>query len=197
MSSEESENHTFNAGEPSSEGSPENSSASDNQDIPVESADAIDAELADIINGASESSDGELAELTRERDSYLEASRRVQAEFENYRKQVAKRETDSRARANESLVSELLPILDACDAALANGAEQVQPISSALFGALEKQGLEKLEPANAPFDPEQHEAVMQSDEETDEAGPVVSEVLRAGYVWKGRVIRPAMVQVKG
>ena len=59
--------------------------------------------------------------MTAERDQYLDASRRLQAEFENYRKAVAKREVEAQERANESLVSEILPVLDACDGALATG----------------------------------------------------------------------------
>ncbi len=59
---------------------------------------------------------------------------------------------------------------------------------------LEKQGLTKVAPEGAPFDPNHHEAVAH---EPGEGDPVVAEVLRPGYVWKGRVLRPAMVRVRG
>ncbi len=138
----------------------------------------------------------DLERVSPERDEYLDSLRRLQAEFENYRKAVAKREADAKARANDGLVLELLPVLDACDGAAANDIEAVAPVQAALMSALERQGLEKLVPTGEAFDPEQHEAVIH--EEGDGAdGPVVAEVLRVGYGWKGRVVRPAMVKVRG
>lgn len=137
-----------------------------------------------------------LAAIVQERDDYLDGMRRLQAEFENYRKAVAKREVEARERANETLVAELLPILDACDGAVDNEIEGVAPIRAALTEALTKQGLDRIDPVDAPFDPEQHEAVMHQPGEGD-GGPVVSAVLRVGYSWKGRTLRAAMVQVSG
>ncbi|MEM7340211.1 MAG: nucleotide exchange factor GrpE [Actinomycetota bacterium] len=138
----------------------------------------------------------DLERVTDERDQYLDASRRLQAEFENYKKAVVKREADARERANESLVTEILPVLDACDGAVANGAADVEPVRSALMGALAKQGLDRIDDAESPFDPSRHDAVIhEPDDEAD--GPVVAEVMRAGYSWKGRVVRPAMVRVRG
>jgi molecular chaperone GrpE len=138
----------------------------------------------------------DLETVVGERDSYLDALRRLQADFENYRKAVAKREIEARERANEGLVSELLPILDACDGAVDNGVTDVLPVRTSLLDSLTKQGLERIEEAGAPFDPELHEAVMHEPAD-DQSGPAVSKVLRVGYRWKGRVIRPAMVQVRG
>ena len=138
----------------------------------------------------------DLERVTVERDQYLDASRRLQAELENYRKAVAKREVEARERANESLIAELLPVLDACDGALATGASDVEPVRSALVDTLTKQGLTRIDEAEAPFDPECHEAVMH-EPDADGNGPVVAEVMRAGYLWKGRVVRPAMVRVRG
>ncbi len=138
----------------------------------------------------------DLETVTAERDRYLDGMQRLQAEFENYRKAVAKRELDARERANEALVNELLPVLDACDGAVANGAADVTPIRASLLEALVKQGLERIEDEGVPFDPEQHEAVMHEPAD-DESGPSISQLLRVGYRWKGRVVRPAMVQVRG
>lgn len=138
----------------------------------------------------------DLERVTAERDQFLDASRRIQAEFENYRKAVAKREVEARERANESLVSEILPVLDACDGALASGAIDVEPVRTSLYDALVKQGLDRIDDAEAPFDPERHDAVMHEPAESTD-GPVVAQVLRAGYSWKGRVVRPAMVKVRG
>lgn len=138
----------------------------------------------------------DLEQVTGERDQYLDTSRRIQAEFENYRKVVSRREAEARERANESLVTEILPVLDACDGALASGALDVEPVRSTLMEVLSKLGLDRIDDQDAPFDPARHDAVMH--EPADESdGPLVAEVMRAGYSWKGRVVRPAMVRVRG
>ena len=138
----------------------------------------------------------ELARVSDERDQYLDTSRRLQADMENYRKQVARRETEALERANERLVLQLLPVLDACDGAVASGATDVEPVRSVLVDVLGKQGLESVGVEGEAFDPSNHEAVVhEPDDEVD--GQVVAGVLRTGYRWKGRVIRPAMVKVKG
>lgn len=142
----------------------------------------------------------EVQALIAERDSYLADSQRLAADFANFRKQSEKRVSDAAAAQSAGLVRDLIPVLDACDSALIQDADSAAgPIRSALIGELEKNGLELLAPGEGePFDPECHEAVMHEpggDEDTD--GPVVSEVLRAGYLWKGKVVRPAMVKVVG
>lgn len=138
----------------------------------------------------------DLERVSVERDEYLDALRRLQAEFENYRKAVNKREADARERANDKIVNELLPVIDACDGAVANGASDVEPIRKAIVENLSRQGLERMEPAGEPFDPERHEAVMHEDSSEVEM-PTVAEVLRVGYGWNGRVLRPAMVKTIG
>ena len=142
-----------------------------------------------------------LAVALLERSEYLDGMRRVQAEFENYRKRVVKQQTDHLERAAEALVDKLLPVLDACDAAIQQGEEAVVPIRGALLDVLTRDGLERDDPAGEPFDPNRHEAVMHEEADAD-AGPddevaTVVEVLRTGYSWKGRIVRPAMVKVKG
>jgi molecular chaperone GrpE len=180
-----------------SDGQPE---ADDGSPPPDESADPAAASPGEHAGEAPETSVddlvGDLERVTAERDQYLDASRRLQAEFENYRKAVSKREADTRERANESLIVEILPVLDACDGALASGASDVEPVRSALVDVLTKQGLERIEGQDTPFDPVRHDAVMHEPDEDGE-GPVVAEVMRPGYSWKGRVVRPAMVRVRG
>ena len=78
---------------------------------------------------------------------------------------------------------------------LALSTARVEPIWSALIGVLQKQGLEALDLADKPFDPAVAEAVVHEPGDADE--PIVSEVLRTGYLWKGKVLRAAMVKVKG
>ena len=148
---------------------------------------------ADDLEAAAAALEGDLEALASERDQYLDAYRRAQADFENYRKQVQKRQSDAVVRALGRFVETLLPVLDACDAALAHDATEVEPVLAALYGALAKEGLERIDPKGAPFDPAEAEAVAHEPGEGGEH--VVSEVLRAGYRWRGQVLRPAMVKV--
>lgn len=139
-------------------------------------------------------SEVDVAALLAEREQFLEAYRRTAADFENYRKQSQRRLADEVSRTQGAFVERLLPVLDAVDAARAQGSEHVEAVANALYLFLEREGLERVAPENEPFDPNVADAVMH---EPGEGEPVVSEVLRTGYLWKGRVIRPAMVKVSG
>lgn len=141
-----------------------------------------------------------LAEVVRQRDEYLDTLRRVQADFDNYRKRVERQQREMADHAAVSLVKKLLPVLDTAELAVAHGSgEDVKQVEGALFDVLAKDGLERIVPEGVPFDPELHDAVVHEPVEGDGAPevPEVSEVLRAGYRWKGRVLRPAMVKVRG
>jgi molecular chaperone GrpE len=138
----------------------------------------------------------DLAALLTENEERLAQLQRLQADFENYRKQAQKRVTDEIERATGRLAEDLLPVLDACELAFAHGVDGIEPIWSALLGVLRRHGLEPLDSLGTPFNPEQHEAVMHIEGDGD-ADAIVSEVMRTGYTWKGRVLRPAMVTVKG
>ena len=139
----------------------------------------------------------DLERITAERDDYLDRLRRSQAEFENYRKRMAKQQADDAARATERLVDQLLPVLDACDGAMLHGAKEVEPIFAALLGALEKQGLVRIDPGGEPFDPNQHDAVMHEPAADGDEGTVVSDVMRPGYGWNGRDHPPGHGQGPG
>jgi molecular chaperone GrpE len=160
--------------------------------------DAIDAELAELLDGDGSTIEAvepsPLEAMTAERDQFKDMALRIQADFENYRKRVASQQADEIDRATGRNVESLLPVLDACEAAFAHGAEAVEPIWSALLGVLQKQGLEVLDLADQPFDPSLADAVAH---EPGDGDPVVAEVLRTGYRWKNRVLRAAMVRVKG
>lgn len=137
----------------------------------------------------------DLAALLAERDQFKDIALRLQADFENYRKRVQRDTADEADRRTGRLVDALLPVLDACEAAFGHGVEGVEPIWSSLIGALQKQGLEAMDCADKPFDPSEHEAVVH--EPGDGGESVVAEVLRTGYRWQGKVLRPAMVKVRG
>ena len=135
-------------------------------------------------------------ELQAQNEAFLADLQRVQAEFDNFRRQSAKRQNDLVDQAASSLVERILPVLDACDAAIQQGAKDVSPIRNALLETLQSQGLELVTEASVNFDPELHDAVMHDvSEEGDIA--TVAEVMRSGYLWKGRTIRPAMVRTAG
>ena len=148
--------------------------------------------------------------LRTERDEYLDHLRRLQAEFDNFRKRMLREQTVLVERANESLIEQLLPVLDAFEMAIASAASAstgagaggsdperlrkgVELVYNELNGVLSKSGLERIEATGKPFDPEEHEAVMHVEAGEGETG--VLDVVRAGYRLKGRVLRPAMVKV--
>jgi len=136
-------------------------------------------------------------QLTRERDEFKDIALRVQAEFENYRKRSAAQLIDESDRNSGRIVEVLLAVLDACEAAMAHDMAGVEPIFSAMLTALQKQGLEVLDLVNTVFDPSVADAVVHEPADVDGDETKVVEVLRTGYRWKGRVLRAAMVKVKG
>ena len=153
----------------------------------------VDAEVLAADESAAVEHD--IDALLAERDEYKDIALRLQADFENYRKRVAQQSTDDVDRATGKIAEALLPVLDACEAAFTHSVDGVEPIWSALIGTLQKQGLVAMDLLNTVFDPAKAEAVMT--EPGDGGETVVVEVLRTGYEWKGRVLRAAMVKVKG
>jgi molecular chaperone GrpE len=162
-----------------------------------------------------------------QRDEYLDSLRRLQADFENYKKRVAKQQADQAVRAALLLVEKLLPVLDTLDLATthigdadSDDGRALLAASSQLRDVLAKEGLERIDPLGEEFDPNAHEAVghLPAEDAGVSAGlpstvigdtsgeafrrapsgePVVAEVMRPGYRWRGAVVRPAMVTVRG
>ncbi len=165
------------------------------------SAPADDRSVSDGGGGgrpapAEEPQEEPVAEVARQRDEYLDALRRLQADFENYKKRMVRQQTEHLERAAEGLVGKLLPVLDTADLAMAHGAgDSVAQLRSSLLETLSREGLERIEPVDQPFDPAVADAVAH--EPGDDGPMTVIDVMRAGYRWKGRVLRPAMVKVKG
>jgi len=139
----------------------------------------------------------DLESLQRERDDYLDTLRRLQADFDNFRKRTMKQQTDVLERAARGLVEKLLPVLDTAQLAAAHAdAEVVAPVVGLLVDTLAKEGLETIAPVpGATFDPTVHEAVAH--EPGDGSQQEIVGLLRAGYRWKGTLLRPAMVTVRG
>jgi molecular chaperone GrpE len=160
--------------------------------------DTVEAALADAELASAEAAlESDLVALQRERDDYLDALRRLQADFENFKKRTLKLQTEHLERAAQALVDKLLPVLDAADLAIAHGAgEAVAQVAGLLMDTLVKEGLEGVDPKPGdPFDPTVHEAVAH--EPGDGATQQIADLLRAGYRWKGVLLRPAMVKVRG
>src|SRR5271163_5016158 len=145
--------------------------------------------------------------LTRERDEYLLALQRTQADFENYRKRITRQQEEQAARASQHLVDKLLPVLDALDLAenhlqasldVGEGAKALHASRAMLMDILSREGLERVDQPEVAFDPSVHDAVAHADGEGGPGGEtLVDEVMRSGYRWKGQVLRPAMVRVRG
>jgi molecular chaperone GrpE len=154
-----------------------------------------EAALEDAAAAPEEAEDIDLPAALAQRDEYLALARRVQADFENFRKRTIKQQQDQAAHASTRLVEALLPVLDAFDNAVIHGAEGVAPIHRQLLDVLGKAGLEVVQTDGVPFDPNQHEAVLH--EPGDSEHPEIVECLRTGYRFGGRVVRAAMVKVKG
>ncbi len=137
----------------------------------------------------------ELAAARKERDEYLDALQRLKAEFDNYRKRVARDQQELAARAHERLVKELVPILDDLERALAHEAdldEGIRLIHRQFSEALAKEGLTEV-PTDGKFDPHTQEALLSQPSEAEE-GDVI-QVLQKGYRLGDRVLRPARVVI--
>ncbi|HEX3948025.1 MAG TPA: nucleotide exchange factor GrpE [Acidimicrobiales bacterium] len=160
------------------------------------------------------------AGLAAERDEYLADLQRLKADFDNYRKRVLRQQEEQAARTEGVLVTKLLPVLDNLDLARTHltgahpapteGPDEVEaPVSEEaralaqareqLLETLSREGLERVDEIGVDFDPVVHDAVAHApDEDGDSDGGVtVDQVMRAGYRWRGQVLRPAMVRVRG
>jgi len=160
---------------------------------------------ADVQDGDIAEIEGDLDELVKtaaQRDEYLALAQRTQADFENYRKRVARESANAQARGVVSLAKELLPALDNLDRALDAAAqddpllEGVRFVRSELDAALARVGIESFSPVGEVFDPAVHEAMttIEQPEDGAESGTVV-EVYQPGYRLGASVIRPARVVV--
>jgi molecular chaperone GrpE len=148
--------------------------------------------------------EGELDELVKtakQRDDYLALAQRTQADFENYRKRVARDAAAARDRGVSSLAKELLPALDNLDRALDAAAEDdpllqgVRLVRSEMKGALARAGIESFCPLGEQFDPSVHEAVATAQAPDGQASGTVVEVYQDGYRLGEGILRPARVVV--
>jgi molecular chaperone GrpE len=175
----------------------------DEPEAAEEAGPATVAEAAAAASAAEDAVGADLAKARAEAESYLDDLRRLQADFDNYRKRTLREQTARTASASQALVARLLPVLDNFELAV-SAAEQsrdfdrmlkgVEMVLGALREVLEGEGLVKIEAEGKPFDPERHEAVIAVEQEDAEPGTIV-DIVRTGYELGGKVLRPAMVKV--
>jgi len=169
--------------------------------------DGVPAHAEDADEKALRGDVDELVAVAAQRDDYLALAQRTQADFENYRKRVAKESAAAQQRGVVKLAKELLPALDNLDRALeeAGGSsepddrddsllEGVRLVRSELHAALARVGIESFSPSGALFDPAEHEAMAQQPVAGAQSGTVV-EVFQPGYKLGASIIRPARVLV--
>ena len=188
------------------------------EEAPVEEAQGspIDPDIVDETGAVDEESDpqetgvpeddtdqepvgqaSELEAVSAERDQYLDALRRLKAEFDNSRKRQERERTRILEAASEKLVQELLPVLDNLDRALESEGDirgGVQATREQLADVLANEGLLPVASDGQLFDPNVHEAVMGQPSEEHEEGTVL-QTFQRGYLLNGRAIRPAKVVV--
>ena len=176
----------------------------DRPDGSVEEAAAPEAAASDAGPEAGPKNGADDVQTARaEAEQYREHLQRLQAEFDNYRKRVLREQTSAVELAAQPVLRRLLEVLDDFDLALMHAEDRpdfdrflrgVELVYAKLIDTLRAEGLERMEVRGKPFDPELHEALMQSGE--GDGDPVVADVLRPGYTLKGRVLRPAGVRVE-
>ena len=176
----------------------ERSSESSGEGVPVRPEDPGSLPETPSPAPVPDAPDTSPSSLEKERDEYLELAKRTKADFENFRKRVAREAAEAEIRARAELVKQLVPVLDNLERALAAaGAEEdhlaqgVKLVYDELVSVLTRAGIEAYEPAGEEFDPDWHEAMLTR---PGEAGQVL-EVLEKGYRLNGQVLRPARVVV--
>ena len=170
--------------------------------MPSATAAIGDPQARDTDADALEGDVDELVAVASQRDEYLALAQRTQADFENYRKRVAREAAVAHERGVSGLAKELLPALDNLDRALGSAEEDdpllqgVRLVRAELAAALARAGIDSFSPAGEPFDPAVHEAMATAEQgpEGPPSGTVV-EVYQPGYRLGQSIIRPARVVV--
>jgi molecular chaperone GrpE len=163
---------------------------------------AVESANASATDEKAEGSSEHIQKLQAEKRELMETLVRRQADFENYRKRVEKERAQDRHRATESLIEHLLPVLDAFDRALSESSDSAyleyrkgfELIRRQLWETLAKQGLVRIDALEQEFNPHFHHAIERV-ETTEHADGIVIGELQPGYLFHGRMLRPAMVRV--
>ena len=164
---------------------------------PVDESVAVEVETAEAVLESTET-------LETVKTEMLDRVKRLQADFDNYRRRTRQEPCDLSAFVTQNLIKDLLPVVDNFERALASRPTEdpsgfgagVEMIYRQFYAVLEKQGISAVETVGAMFDPAKHEAIMKDEDSDQPEGTVVAE-LQKGYAACGKIIRPALVKVAG
>jgi molecular chaperone GrpE len=168
----------------------------------VDSSELEQSAEAKVVAADSAKADAEMAKLASDLEELRQTLLRRQADFDNYRKRVEKERSEDSKRATARVIEGLIPIIDGFENALAahreaeyeNYRKGFELIYKQLLENVTRLGAERIDPAGKPFDPHLHQAVDRA-ETTEHADGTILQVFQPGYVFHGRVLRPAMVRV--
>ncbi len=168
----------------------------------VDGSDGESAAEAKAVAADSEKADTEMAKLTADLEELRQTLLRRQADFENYRKRIEKERFEDSKRATARVIEGLIPVIDGFEHALAAHREAeyetyrkgFELIYKQLLDNITKLGAERIDPVGKSFDPHLHQA-MDRTETTEHADGIILQTFQPGYVFHGRVLRPAMVRV--
>jgi molecular chaperone GrpE len=184
------------------EGKKVNVDISKNVSKEVDSTELERSAEAKAMEDDSARAEAEITKLTADLDELRQSMLRSQADFANYRKRIEKERFEDSKRAMARAIEGLIPVIDGFEHALAahreaeyeNYRRGFELIYKQLLDNIAKLGVERSEPLGKPFDPHFHQA-MDRTETTDEKEGTILQVFQPGYVFHGRVLRPAMVRV--
>ena len=168
----------------------------------VDSSELEQSAEAKAVAADSAKADAELSKLTSDLDDLRQTLLRRQADFDNYRKRIEKERAEDSKRSTARVIEGLIPVIDSFENALAahreaeyeNYRKGFELIYKQLLDNLTRLGAERIDPVGKPFDPHLHQAVDRA-ETTEHADGTILQVFQPGYVFHGRVLRPAMVRV--
>jgi molecular chaperone GrpE len=168
----------------------------------VDSSELEQSAEAKAVAADSAKADVELSKLTSDLDDLRQTLLRRQADFDNYRKRIEKERSEDSKRSTARVIEGLIPVIDSFENALAAHREAeyetyrkgFELIYKQLLDNLTRLGAERVDPVGKPFDPHLHQAVDRA-ETTEHADGTILQVFQPGYVFHGRVLRPAMVRV--
>ena len=168
----------------------------------IDSSEIDQSAEAKAMEADSAKENAEMAKLTSDLEQLRQSMLRSQADFANYRKRIEKERLEDSKRATARVIEGLIPVIDGFEHALAahreaeyeNYRKGFELIYKQLLDNITRLGVERIHPVGKPFDPHLHQA-MDRTETTEHKDGTILQVFQPGYVFHGRVLRPAMVRV--
>jgi molecular chaperone GrpE len=168
---------------------------------PQSVAAAQSAEAKEVVEETARA-DADVGKLAADLEDLRQTLLRRQADFDNYRKRIEKERAEDAKRTTARVIEGLIPVIDGFEHALAahreaeyeNYRKGFELIYKQLLDHVKRLGVERIEPVGKPFDPHLHQA-MDRTETTEHPDGTILQVFQPGYVFHGRVLRPAMVRV--